>query len=184
MRVRSITPVPLRLDLAARRSPSPRRGSFAVLVRQTGSLWLLQLIAGVFAHIAFDIRPLALAVTMAYLLLALLSARELAREAAPAVGRRALLALGVALLWQLPALLGSVNLAREELGLTLYDGNSDLLDFAMQTWQTALMPVLALFRGELTGQTYRWYAAYYTALAASAPAVLLGYVLAALWPVE
>lgn len=184
MRVRSTTPQPLRFDIAARRPPSARPGALALIASETGALWLLQVVAGVFAHVAFDVRPLSLAVTAVYLLLALASARALARGAGPAPARRVLLALAVAALWQLPALLGSVNLGREELGLTPYDGNSDLLDFAMETWQTALMPALALSRGALASQWYGWYASYYVALAASAPALVLGYVAAALWPTD
>lgn len=151
---------------------------------QVGSLWLLQTIAGVFAHAAFDLCPLALAISALFLLLAFISARELAALAGPAAGRRAALALLVGVLWQLPALLGSANLLREELGLAPYDGNSDLLDFAMQTWQTALMPVISLFPGQVAGRSVPWFAAYYVALAASAPGLVVGYVLAALPPAD
>jgi hypothetical protein len=149
-------------------------------VRLIGSavaaLWLLQAVAGGFAHLLYDWRFLAIPVSLLYLLLAGAAALWLGSRYQTR-GGAALAALVTGLLWQLPVVLGAVNQVRELLGLTEYDGNSDLLDFAMQTWQTALMPLLGL----LPGRGAQVLAGYYIGLVLSPAFLLLGFaVLAAL----
>lgn len=154
-------------------------------LRYTGALWLLQIVAAALVHMAFDWTLPAVLLTLAYLGLAGAAALGLRREAAGLPrGRRVAAALAPALLWQLPGLAGSLNQVREQWGLTPYDGMSDLLDFAMQTWQTPLMPLLSLlpvqsgvpdvFGVQLIG--------YYVGLVAAAPLLVLGFAAAGAWP--
>lgn len=148
------------------------------LFRYTWPLWLLQLVAGSLALAVYDWRAVALPLSCLYIALAFGSAFSL-REESIRTGKRApLLALGVALLWQLPALLGTINQVCEQWGLTPYDGNSDLFDFAMQTWQLALMPVLGLFPGKGADDL----AGYYMGLTLAPVVMSLLYVSVAVWP--
>lgn len=153
----------------------------------TATLWLLQTLAGALVQMALAWPWLALALTGAYLGLVGVAAAGLRRQAAAGGWwRQAGTALAVGVLWQLPALLGSVNQWREQLRWTPYDGNSDLLDFAMQTWQTPLLPLLRLlpvqsgvrdaFGAELAG--------YYVGLVAAGPLLTPALAAAAAWPVR
>lgn len=149
------------------------------MLRYGGSLWLLQAVAGALIHLAFDWIALALALTALYLGLAAAAAVDLGRAyARPGGARRLLTPLAVAVWWQLPALPGSINLLREQLGWTAYDGVSDLLDFAMQTWNTALMPALALLpaRSGIAAAYGTELAGYYVGLAAAPPLLVAGFV--------
>lgn len=151
----------------------------ALLVRYVGSLWLLQAMAGALALFLFDLRVVAVSCSLLFVALALGTARSLRRESSK-IGREGVLgvALAVGLLWQLPGLLGTINQVRETLGLTEYDGNSDLLDFAMQTWQMALMPVLAYFPGR--GSEHL--AGYYIGLTVGPLVLAISYTLVAALP--
>ncbi len=156
-----------------------------LILRYGGALCLLQVVAGVLVHLFYDWTWVAVALTALYVGLAVTVALALRAEGA-ALGRTrlTLVAVLVAVLWQLPALLGSLNLLREQWGLTPYDGSSDLLDFGMQTWQTAVMPVLALlpvesglkdtFAVSLTG--------YYVGMAWAAPVLVAVVAGVTVWP--
>lgn len=140
-----------------------------VVLRYLGALLLLQIAGIVFAHTAFGWLPLALLVSAGYLYLVFHLARSLRLQVHNA-GWRTAVALVVSALWQLPALAGSINMFREAMKWTRYDGTSDLLDFAMQTWQTPLMPLLSL----LPRQETRWeLAPYYLGVAVAAPLLVL-----------
>lgn len=165
-----------------RRRRSNRRSRYAAkpaaLRPVLGLLLLLQVVAGFGASILYEWTAAAVLVSLAYLVLAW----RLGRALADALPRRWLAragALGIAVLWQVPALLGSINLFRELMGWTPYDGNSDLLDFAMETWQIALAPLLSLLP-----QDVRWwgFSPFYLGLCASAPVLVAGFTVAALWP--
>lgn len=152
-----------------------------LILRYVAVLWGLQVTLGMLAHILFDWRAVSLAVTGAYLALGAWAALALAAETA---GRphwqRAAAALSTAALWQLPMLLGSLNLWGEVRGWTPYNANSDLLDFAMESWGTVLMPALAqLPPGSHAVLGYAW---YYVALAGAGPALALAFALVAAWP--
>lgn len=150
------------------------------ILRYTGALWLLQIEAWALAAITFQWRPVATAVSLAYLYLAWRLARAQAQELPDRSGRRLLGTLAVVVLWLLPALAGSINVGLELTGVRQYDGISDLFDFAMQSWQTPLMPLLDLLPRGFWGD----WVPYYWALSASGPLAGLAYLIAAVWPVR
>lgn len=154
-------------------APPPDRP--AALLGLLGLLYALQAVTGVLVYFCLDLWWLSLPLGLAYLA----GVWVVAREVAAGRPRRWRLpaALLLALLWQAPGLLGSLNLLGERLGWTQYGALSDLLDFVAQTFHTPLLPWVVLLSDKAWSHGY---ALYYWLQGWLSPALGLGFVAAAL----
>jgi hypothetical protein len=156
-------------------------------LRFVGTLVALQLVFGGLVFLLSDLVWLALPATILFLGLVWVAGRTFVQG--PSELRRPLGALSrvnarpsltgaivTALIWQLPGLQGSLRFLTDTRGWTAYDGITDLQDFAMETWHTALLPILTAVPVGL-GDGY--YARYYILLVAASPALVASFVIAA-----
>lgn len=147
---------------------------FKRMLRYLGTLFALQVIFSMIVFLISDYRWLAVAGSLIFLGLVWKAGRSFGAETTgqwpPA------LALIVGLVWQIPGLQGSTGSLSDMLGFTDYNGITDLMDFGMETWHTAVLPlVAALPPGRVDG----YYARYYIALLAMSPSLVLLFTLAA-----
>lgn len=151
------------------------------VLRHTVLLWGLQVLCGTLAQLLYGLTVPAALVTVLYAVLAGWVALEMARaHQSQPWHRRAAGALLTASLWQLPALAGSMGWVGEAMGWAVYGATSDLLDFAMQSWSTVLMPLLAVLpvgRDPVFGLAW-----YYHGLVWGGPVLVLSFVVTAAWP--
>lgn len=157
------------------------------LLRYVGTLIGLQIVSSGLAYALIDIPWLSIPLALGFLALVWVAGRSLPADLDGdrhplTVGRRAVhagLALVIGLLWQFPGLLAPVRFLREELGLALYDGTSDLYDFACESWHLNLMPLLAAIPA---GTVDGYHARYYIGLLSASPLLILLFLVAVLWP--
>lgn len=140
-------------------------------LRYTGLLFALQAVFSGIVFMLSDIGWLALPVSMVYLALVWVAGRSYAAEGGGWQG-----AFLAGLLSQLSGLQGTVRSLSDMVGWTAYDGVTDLQDFAMETWHTVVLPLLASIP---TGQVGGYYARYYIALLAASPLLIILFSLAA-----
>ncbi len=144
------------------------------MFRYLGTLFALQAVFSMIVFLLSDFRWLAMAFSLLFLGVVFKAGRSFAddlRGKYPGA-----LALAVGLVWQLPGLQGTLRFISDTIGITQYDGVTDLMDFAMETWHTVLLPLLAAIpKGLVDG----YYARYYIALVAGSPALILLFTLAA-----
>lgn len=146
------------------------------MLRYLGTLFALQAVFGGIVFFLSDVRVLALAGAIAFLALVWLAGRSFAAD----LDRRPWPVAGAALLtgflWQLPGYQGSLRFVTDTVGWTAYDGITDLQDFAMETWHTVLLPLLAAIP---PGLVDNYYARYYIWLVLGAPLLTLCFAAAA-----
>lgn len=151
------------------------------------TLVALQLVFGGLVFLLADLVWLALPATMLFLGLVWVAGRSFAQEPSGlrrplgvllrVTDRRSLTgAILTASIWQLPGLQGSLRFLTDTLGWTNYDGMTDLQDFAMETWHTALLPILAAVP---VGLVDGYYARYYILLVVASPVLIACFVVAA-----
>lgn len=112
-------------------------------VKTTLLLMALQVVVGGLTYFVYSIRWLALLGGVALL------AGIWQIAGARLRGRSRTEAWVVAVLFQLPGLIGSVNVAAQQLGLWKQNTLGDTLDFVMETWHTALLPWATLLPNRL-----------------------------------
>jgi hypothetical protein len=140
-------------------------------VRHLSTLIGLQVVLGAIAFLLADYRWAAGLVSLLFLVLIGLTWRSFATGWAWRHRWGAwMVAMLVGLVWQLPGLQGSVRYFTDTVGWTSYDGVTDLQDFAMETWHTIFLPLLALIP---PGQVHRYYARYYMGLIYLSPVLVL-----------
>lgn len=145
-------------------------------LRTLALLFGLQAVLGGIVFLLADFRWLALPIGMAFLVLVWITGVSLGRGLD--LPRPA--ALGISLIlgltWQIPGLQGTLRSFSDMRGWTAYDGVTDLQDFAMQTWHTVMLPVLASIPPGAVGG---FYARYYIALLCLSPLLITLFTLAA-----
>lgn len=147
-----------------------------LVLRLAGHLMLLQAVAGVPVFLFFDQAWLARALAGLYLLVAAYLGVALGRQLREFPGPAAWLApLATGLIWQAPALLGSLMALLLYLDLDQYSSGNDLTDFVMQMWHTVLLPLFSA----LPARQWAYAAYYYWATVLAGPALLLLFVAAA-----
>jgi len=145
--------------------------AFRISLRYLGTLYALQVVFSGIVFLLADYIWLSIPLGIGFLIMVGLTGRGLALETSH-VRRRYLIpmALVVGSLWQLPGLQGTIRYVTDRMGVTAYDGVTDLQDFAMETWHTAVLPLL----GQIpTGLIHGYYARYYIALVAMSPLLVL-----------
>jgi hypothetical protein len=155
--------------------------------RYVGWLFALQVVMNGLAYMVFDAYWLSIPLAVGFLGLVWAAGRSLPGDLdgdryRPTAGRKvvhALFALAVGLVWQLPGLLAPIRFIREQIGVSQYDGLSDLLDFLAESWHMILLPIYT----RLPPATVDGYhALYYILLLASSAVLILLLAVAALWP--
>lgn len=156
------------------------------ILRYVGTLWGLQIVTSGFAHLIFDLRWLSIPLAVGFLVLVWIAGRSFPGDLygrRPGPRRRLWIhgpaALLVGVLWQFPGLLAPIRFVQEEMGVAPYDGISDLYDFICETWHLNIMPLLAAIP---PGTVDGYHARYYVGLLAASPALILLFLIAALWP--
>jgi hypothetical protein len=140
-------------------------------VKHVSTLIGLQLVLGAIAFLLSDYPWASRLVSVLFLVLIGLTLRSFATGWAWRHRWGAwMAALMVGLVWQLPGLQGSVRYLTDTLGWTTYNGVTDLQDFAMETWHTIFLPLLALVP---SGQVHGYYARYYMGLIYLSPLLVL-----------
>lgn len=147
------------------------------MLRYLGTLFALQAVFGGIVFFLSDVRVLALAGSVAFLALVWVAGRGLADDLDQRPGPVAGAAFLTGLLWQIPGYQGSLRFASDTIGWSEYDGITDLQDFAMETWHTVLLPLLAAIP---PGLVDNYYARYYIWLVLGAPLLTLLFVAAAM----
>lgn len=148
-----------------------------MLLRYAVTLFALQVLFNGVVFLISDYQAVALLASLPFFALVWAAGRALAREGASRHPiTTAACAAAAALIWQLPGLQGTVRFLSDMVGWTQYDGITDLQDFAMQTWHTVALPLLAAIP---PGQVGGYYARYYFGLLAASPLLVLLFVSAA-----
>lgn len=147
------------------------------VLRYLGTLLALQAVFGGIVFFLSDVRVLALAGSAAFLALVWVAGRGFADDLDRRPGAVAGAAVVTGLLWQIPGYQGSLRFVTDTIGWSNYDGITDLQDFAMETWHTVLLPLLAALP---PGVVDNYYARYYIVLVLGAPLLTLLFVAAAL----
>lgn len=141
------------------------------VLRYTGTLYALQAVFGGIVFLLSDFRWIALTFSLIFLGLVLRAGSSFAADGGGPAG-----AVLTGLLWQVPGLQGTLRFISDRIGWTQYDGTTDLMDFAMETWHTVVLPQVGSIPPGLVDQ---YFARYYIALVAGSPLLALLFTLGA-----